>query len=389
MKRLAPHASLRLTPARALWPLGALALAASACGQAPDESAAKQAPVVIDASPGGARSGPPDGGRRGAPDGEPGTIVRVNDCDAGAGYEINSYEGTSSGDDLLAIGVYDAGGEAVVRDTRATPHDLALSVYEATHWRIEAAPGSGLRRVLVSGFNPQTVDAPPGVEVVDLNAGRSRRLPTIFSFAPDGYSDPGDLVRAAQAATGGLLTAFTGCYDASDFSVNDGPGAGQPHPFDPCAAEGAPRTATAVGSDCASGREALPSAELSCEGARAACRQHAERNPGQSVSCTWDGQIVYEREAAVGACTDPGLPDACVGTQGEGSYVMSLCRTDGGYLFTQGISCSEAYDNCLLNADANPEESITCVWNDQTLFERELTPGTCDVLPTPPPLPPR
>lgn len=351
------------------------------CARAPAPNRARAASSSASAPPGDARGGP---------DGEPGTILHVNDCDTGAGYETNSYEGTSSGDDLLAFGVYDAGGEATIRDTRATPHDLAISVYEATHWRIEAAPGSGLRRVLVAGFNPQTVDAPSGVEVVDLNAGRTRHLPAILSLAPNGYpSNPEDLVRALQAATGGLLTAFTSCYDASDFSVNDGPGIGQPHPFDPCAAEGAPRAAIAVGSDCASGREALPGAELSCEGARTACRQHAERNPDQSVSCTWDGKIVYEREAAVGACTDPGLPNACVGTQGGGSYVMSLCRTDGGALFAQDISCSEAYDNCLINADANPDENITCVWNGLTLFERERTPGVCDVLPTPPPLPPR
>lgn len=381
MKRFAPNASLRLRPASAFWTLGALALAASACGQAPDDSASNKAPVITDATPESVR---------GAPNGDPGTIVRINDCDAEAGNEISSYEGASSGDDLVAFGVYDAGGEATIHDSRVTPHDLALSVYEATHWRIEVEPGSGLRRVLVSGFNPQTVDAPPGVEVVDLNAGRTRRLPTILSLASNGYpSDPEHLVRAIQAATGGLLTAFAGCYNASDFRVNDGPGAGQPHPFDPCAAEGGPRTALASGADCASGREALPSAELSCAEARAACRRHAEQNPGQSVSCTWDGKIVYEREASVGVCSDPGLPDACVGTQGEGYYTMSLCRADGGNLFTQGISCSEAYDNCLVNADANPGESISCVWNDLTLFEREQTPDACAVRPTPPPLAPR
>jgi hypothetical protein len=51
--------------------------------------------------------------------------------------------------------------------------------------------------------------------------------------------------------------------------------------------------------------------------------------------------------------------------------------------------CAEAYDNCLVNADANPDDSVVCVWNDLTLFERELAPGVCDVVPPPPPLPPR
>jgi hypothetical protein len=363
MKRFAPHVSPRLRPVGALWPISALALAASACGQARDEGAPSQAPLVTAS--------------------DPGAIVRVHDCNAEAGYAIHSYEGASTGDDLLALSVYDAGGEATIHDTRATPHDLALSVYKATRWRIEAAPRSGLRRVLVAGFNPQAVDAPPGVEVVDLNAGRSRRLPIVTSLAPDGdSSDPEALVRALQAVAGTSLTAFAFCSNASDFSINDGPGAGHPHPFDPCATDDGPRVALATGADCASGRPIVPSAERSCADAQATCRRYAEQNPGQNVSCTWDGQIVYEREAAPGACTDPGQPDVCAGTRGEGRSVVSFCEAVGGFGLTDGTTCAEAYDNCLLNAESNPDGNIFCTWNDLLLFKREQAPGACEVGPT-------
>ena len=67
--------------------------------------------------------------------------------------------------------------------------------------------------------------------------------------------------------------------------------------------------------------------------------------------------------------------DVTAGGWPVGAYRGYLCdpslTDDGSGLFiaTDGISRSEAFDNCTLTAAANPELTLWCTWNDELIYD--------------------
>ncbi|WP_157758639.1 hypothetical protein [Cystobacter fuscus] len=73
------------------------------------------------------------------------------------------------------------------------------------------------------------------------------------------------------------------------------------------------------------------------------------------------------------------LADECSGAQGTGTYKGYVCPSHN-FIITQKISCAEARNNCVLNANANPGSSFFCTWNDRVIYRRDVSAGACNSL---------
>jgi hypothetical protein len=161
----------------------------------------------------------------------------IHDCAISGGDEVDTYT-PGALPELYLIGAYTAdfdnnGGidDAHVH-VSAGSMILALSAYDRTHWTITADAGAVVERIILVGYHLQTVDAPPGT-VVESHTydGGELVLPSFcgYTWPPEG--DDCDLTLAQDCCTDNLieyieglsgrtLTAFAGCYLASEFTVN-------------------------------------------------------------------------------------------------------------------------------------------------------------------------
>lgn len=285
-----------------------------------------------------------------------GAIV-VHDC----GSEVSTYAGFSSGTELFLLGIHSNDqGEAFVNDSRSSPHVLAVSAFEATHWRIEAAPGSGLLRVLLSGYDPQTAEVPPGVELTDLSGEASLGMYGYAWPPAEGGENTQTLVGAVQALSGVRLSAFGGCYDASRFSVREGR-AGE------TGCEGAQGVGTNVGMFCDTGQSFIITAGMLCEDAIANCQKNAQANPGLSLACQWNDRRIFQQELNPGACSGVESDSPCRGAEGEGPYLALDCDSGQTIQEDSGLTCDEAFRECFARAAASPAGVVSCTWADRAL----------------------
>ncbi|AKT42625.1 hypothetical protein [Chondromyces crocatus] len=164
-------------------------------------------------------------------------------CDIDGGYALTGHveepscgPGTPScGPELHLLSVYESHGnhgwnhhpegEASVHVERQGPVVLALSSYEPVYWKVTAAPGVTLEKVILNGYHDQRADVPPGVPVEIYDADQM--------LAACAYQWPGDdqgcdtqgLVSALESVAGRSLTSFHGCYQANTFVLHDDIGA--------------------------------------------------------------------------------------------------------------------------------------------------------------------
>lgn len=71
------------------------------------------------------------------------------------------------------------------------------------------------------------------------------------------------------------------------------------------------------------------------------------------------------------------LANACAGTQGTGTYKGYDCSSQE-FVATENLTCAEAQQHCLTDANANPDGSVLCTWNDRLLYRRDASAGACD-----------
>ena len=154
------------------------------------------------------------------------TLQMQPSCGEG-GYEPSSHIGACAIEtELHIVGQYESAddGETEVEVSRsAAPIVLVLSSYEPTSWRLNLAPGTQLRQVIINGYEPSVLEnQPDGVEVIDLT-GPGRYLSACSYVWPgdDQGCDTGALVRGAEARTGLTLTSFQGCYSGAGFVLRD------------------------------------------------------------------------------------------------------------------------------------------------------------------------
>jgi hypothetical protein len=130
---------------------------------------------------------------------------------------------------VLYLGIYESKsgygqhvtGDAAVSDTLASPHTLVLSSYEATRWTITMAPGSGLSRVIASGYHAQTVSivGGSGVSLADYS-GPGNGPVCGYSYPYNGQGcDTNAALATASSRAGASVAQMAGCYTASSFTV--------------------------------------------------------------------------------------------------------------------------------------------------------------------------
>lgn len=183
---------------------------------------------------------------RGGPGGEPydpfanrvAIPVDILDCDVSEGPQDRYRRRQGTGQEVIAVGVYEAQPGATNRhlpqhatlvDTRPTPHILLLSSYEPVTWRLDLK-GSGVTQVIASGYyRPKIEGAPAGVALeVRSTIDRDANVHAAYHYRArdaDGNPQPGldpdwvALDAAAKADYGAPIAYFAGCYRGSRIEI--------------------------------------------------------------------------------------------------------------------------------------------------------------------------
>lgn len=147
-------------------------------------------------------------------------------ADCSGGYDFTSYTSAApTAPALVVLGKYESdsshsydnhptGSTTVHVDASPTPIVLALSSYEPTQWVLDAAPGATIQRIILSGYQAQSITN-AGAIPVEHHAGS-------YAYAwpsASGGSDTQGFVKSIEGKTGLKLAAFGGCYQARAFSV--------------------------------------------------------------------------------------------------------------------------------------------------------------------------
>jgi hypothetical protein len=185
------------------------------------------------------------------------TAAGEHDCDAGAGYTLDSYVAQEiEQPELHIVGIHTAYrgldlpfGQATIRVERPGPSVLVLSAYEPTRWIVEPGPGAVVERVIATGYKAQQISAPAGIEVeiVDIaTAGDLLGLAVVWPSEMDrdgsctDFFSPAEcdlfggawrneldkrvaeltrLVERAEDRTGLSLSTFHGCHSMSELAL--------------------------------------------------------------------------------------------------------------------------------------------------------------------------
>jgi hypothetical protein len=265
------------------------------------------------------------------------------DTDLGANNDANIVtpgdgDPNTCGDvELHVVGIYDPYSPVTGQQGPATVHIdrpgsvvLFLSAYSATDWTVTAGPNTDLVSVIAHGYDAQTVTAPPGVPTTALSYQANGQFLGCGYEYPDtdphsGCETP-ELLAEITKLTALPVSSFHGCYAAADFQINADlsssstcstemgyahtslvatPCTTPPDPSDPCA--GKAGGGHYEGFFCEpeqypSGGPFIITEGITCEEALANCKLNGENNPGWSIQCTWDGDIIHTDEQVAGAC---------------------------------------------------------------------------------------
>ena len=156
-------------------------------------------------------------------------------CGLGGSDDFSAYIGSSSGNkELHLIGVYEANADHKNRDLskraieikverRNKPIILALSAYEPVQWNITAEPGAVIEKIIVNGYNNQTVSGVSGIPIEEHSYEETGDNLGDFIYKWDataGSSNTSSLVTQLEQRNRTSLTSFQGCYRGKNFSIN-------------------------------------------------------------------------------------------------------------------------------------------------------------------------
>ncbi len=143
-------------------------------------------------------------------------------------------------------------------------------------------------------------------------------------------------------------------------------------PTSPC--NGKSGTGTYEGFFCNSSSQFIETRNIDCSSAYNNCVLNANNNPTRSMLCTWNGNVIYRRELSAGICNQVN----CQTSTQLGNYTGYICNTSSAFIKTSSITCKEAKDNCILNANNNPTSSFYCEWNSRVIYRKDVTAGICN-----------
>lgn len=133
-------------------------------------------------------------------------------------------------------------------------------------------------------------------------------------------------------------------------------------------------TGTYEGFFCNSSSQFIETRNIDCSSAYNNCVLNANNNPLRSLLCTWNGNVIFRRELSAGICN----PIDCQTSTQLGNYTGYICNSNSAFIKTSSITCKEAKDNCILNANSNPSTSFYCEWNSRAIFRKDVTAGVCN-----------
>lgn len=165
------------------------------------------------------------------------STISINDPATSSGYLVSNYSNPSPTlPELLVIGVYETRsdhsynyhpqGTATVNivNQGTAPLTLVLSSYEPTLWNINIASGVLINEVILNGYYSQQVSGASGVTVTDRSGLGNYFSACAYAWpSSTGGCDTPGLISGVEAYTGLTLTAFSGVYRATDFTVTTSP----------------------------------------------------------------------------------------------------------------------------------------------------------------------
>lgn len=162
--------------------------------------------------------------------------ITINDPATSSG-SVSSYNNPSPTlPQLLVIGVYETRsdhsfnyhpqGTASVNilNQGTAPLTLVLSSYEPTLWNLNVAAGVSINEVILNGYHSQQVSGASGITVTDRSGLGNYFSACAYAWpSSTGGCDTPGLISGVEAYTGLTLTAFSGIYRATDFTVTTSP----------------------------------------------------------------------------------------------------------------------------------------------------------------------
>lgn len=155
-------------------------------------------------------------------------------CGLGGSGDFSTYVASSVGDkELHIIGVYEArsdhgggrdpeGAIEVKIDRQNKPMVLALSAYEPVRWKINAAPGANIDKIILNGYHGQSVSGVSGIPIEEHSYERTGDYLGNFIYkwgsASESTNTP-SLVTKLEQLNHTNLTSFQGCYRGSSFAI--------------------------------------------------------------------------------------------------------------------------------------------------------------------------
>jgi hypothetical protein len=132
------------------------------------------------------------------------------------GTTSSSYETQSD----HSYGVHPRGTANVLVE-RKGKQILVLSSYEPVDYVVTAARGAEVVEIVLNGYYPHTVEAPPGTKVTN-RSGTSYLAACAYAYPGDseGCATP-QLMKGVEDVLHRPITSFAGCYHASQFVVHD------------------------------------------------------------------------------------------------------------------------------------------------------------------------
>ncbi len=160
-------------------------------------------------------------------------ISSVANCGIGGSDDFSAYVGSSNGNkELHLIGIYEANAEhgngkraksaiEIKVERRNKPIILALSAYEPVNWNLTVEPGALIEKIIVNGYNNQTVSGVSGIpiEVHSYEATGNYIGDFIYKWGATPESNTPSLVTKLEQMNRTSLTSFQGCYRSTNFNI--------------------------------------------------------------------------------------------------------------------------------------------------------------------------
>jgi len=105
----------------------------------------------------------------------------------------------------------------------AAPLVMILSAYEPTEWRIHGGEGVLIEKIILNGYHSQTVLGADDILILDHSGPENHIVQYTYTWDTNylGYKNnlARDWVYRLEKIAGAPLSTFSGCYQASEFTL--------------------------------------------------------------------------------------------------------------------------------------------------------------------------